>query len=73
MTASCALAISYDELLVCRETVLGELLSSLDRPALHAKTLGFKHPVSGQALSFDSDLPADFSLVLEGLRSLPLF
>lgn len=31
----------------------------LPRQALHAKTLGFKHPVSGKMLSFECDLPQD--------------
>jgi len=31
----------------------------LDRQALHAAQLGFIHPVSGQALAFRSELPAD--------------
>jgi len=35
------------------------------RQALHAKSLGFKHPASGKFLEFDSDLPEDFSSVLE--------
>jgi len=33
--------------------------------ALHAKTLGFKHPRNKQWLSFDSELPDYFSQVLE--------
>jgi 23S rRNA pseudouridine1911/1915/1917 synthase len=32
--------------------------------ALHAKTLGFSHPVSGEFLSFNSDLPDGFSQIL---------
>lgn len=31
----------------------------LPRQALHAKTLGFKHPVTGNFMSFTSELPAD--------------
>jgi 23S rRNA pseudouridine1911/1915/1917 synthase len=38
--------------------------SILPRQALHAKSLGFKHPASGKYMSFDSDLPEDFSQVL---------
>jgi hypothetical protein len=30
------------------------------RPALHAKTLGFTHPVTRQRLEFDSEWPQDF-------------
>lgn len=36
--------------------------------ALHAKTLGFKHPVTGQWMQFDSELPPDFLKVLEKWR-----
>ncbi|MCQ2227429.1 MAG: RluA family pseudouridine synthase [Bacteroidales bacterium] len=31
----------------------------LPRQALHAKTLGFMHPVSGEYMEFDSELPQD--------------
>lgn len=36
----------------------------MPRQALHAKTLGFIHPVTGQKMRFDSELPADFSTVI---------
>ena len=38
------------------------------RQALHAKTLGFDHPVSGKRLQFDSVLPADMAALLEKWR-----
>tara|TARA_B100000989_G_scaffold154273_1_gene115075 strand:+ start:7044 stop:8048 length:1005 start_codon:yes stop_codon:yes gene_type:complete len=37
----------------------------LPRQALHAKTLGFTHPVSGEFMEFDSDLPIDFKSCIE--------
>ena len=37
----------------------------LPRQALHAKSLGFKHPLSGKYLSFDSELPEDMKTVIE--------
>ena len=37
----------------------------LPRQALHARTLGFDHPVSGKFLSFEAELPADFQSCLE--------
>jgi 23S rRNA pseudouridine1911/1915/1917 synthase len=37
----------------------------IPRQALHAKTLGFIHPSTQKFLQFDSDLPADFTEVLE--------
>ena len=35
---------------------------------LHAKVLGFVHPVSGEYMEFDSELPAYFQTVLEYLQ-----
>ncbi len=40
----------------------------LPRQALHAKSLAFDHPVTGDRLSFDSDLPADMVQVIEKWR-----
>lgn len=37
----------------------------LPRQALHAKTIGFNHPASGEKLEFDSTLPDDMSIVIE--------
>lgn len=41
----------------------------LPRQALHAKTLAFDHPVTGKRMSFDSELPADMTQVIEKWRS----
>jgi len=41
----------------------------LPRHALHAKSLGFKHPTSGKPLFFESELPADMSNLIEKWRS----
>ena len=38
------------------------------RQALHAKTLGFKHPRTGEELFFDSEWPIDFSALIEKWR-----
>jgi 23S rRNA pseudouridine1911/1915/1917 synthase len=40
----------------------------MPRMALHARSLGFVHPETGQKLAFDSELPADFRGVLEKWR-----
>ncbi len=40
----------------------------MPRQALHAKTLGFIHPSSGKMMNFDSELPDDFTRVLEKWR-----
>lgn len=41
----------------------------IPRQALHAKTLGFEHPITRELLHFDSELPADFQAVLEKWRN----
>lgn len=41
---------------------------TLPRQALHAKTLGFIHPVTRKEMVFDTELPADMSVVLEKWR-----
>lgn len=38
---------------------------TLPRQALHAKTLGFTHPVTGEQMMFDSELPEDMSTAIE--------
>jgi 23S rRNA pseudouridine1911/1915/1917 synthase len=40
----------------------------MPRHALHAKTLGFIHPTTGQPINFDSPLPEDFEMVLAKWR-----
>lgn len=40
----------------------------IPRQALHAKSLGFIHPVKKEFMQFDSELPADFEAVLEKWR-----
>jgi len=40
----------------------------LPRQALHAKTLGFVHPVTHQEMIFDSELPEDMRVVIEKWR-----
>ncbi len=41
---------------------------SFQRPALHSASLAFEHPAHGRLVEFDSDLPQDFRLLLEGLK-----
>ncbi|OUJ73701.1 RluA family pseudouridine synthase [Hymenobacter crusticola] len=36
----------------------------MPRQALHAKSLGFVHPVTGEQIHFEAELPADFEAVL---------
>lgn len=41
----------------------------LPRQALHAKSLGFTHPVSGVWMEFDSELPDDMRLTIDKWRN----
>ena len=48
---------------------LGPALDGLSRQALHAGLLGFRHPVQGVAVRFESSPPADFRALAEVLRA----
>ena len=37
----------------------------MPRQALHAKSLGFEHPITKEQMQFDSELPEDFKAVIE--------
>ncbi|WP_372767037.1 RluA family pseudouridine synthase [Lutibacter sp.] len=41
----------------------------LPRQALHAKTLGFQHPITKEFMQFNSEMPQDMQLCLEKWRS----
>jgi 23S rRNA pseudouridine1911/1915/1917 synthase len=43
-------------------------LARVDRPLLHAARLSLTHPSTGQRLTFDAPMPADFSELLDRLR-----
>jgi 23S rRNA pseudouridine1911/1915/1917 synthase len=47
-----------------------EALRVLGRQALHAALLGFSHPVTGEHLRFESDLPPDMAELERALRGL---
>lgn len=42
-------------------------LGTLPRPMLHAESLAFEHPVTGEALQFTSPIPADMAAVIASL------
>jgi 23S rRNA pseudouridine1911/1915/1917 synthase len=46
------------------------IAAELGRQALHARVLGFEHPVSGRPLRFDAGLPADFVSARDQLSAL---
>ncbi len=47
---------------------LAELMKPYEHPFLHAKKLGFIHPVTKQPLSFEVEPPDIFKQILEGLE-----
>ena len=52
-----------------RDARLAAVATALGRQALHARTLGFAHPVTGERLRFEAPIPADFEAALAALRS----
>jgi 23S rRNA pseudouridine1911/1915/1917 synthase len=53
-----------------RDPALAAIGAELGRQALHARLLGFVHPVTGEALRFEREPPADFQRALAELRAL---
>ena len=47
-----------------------EVGNSFNRQALHAQTLGFRHPVTNEDIRFESPLPADFAQLLSALKDM---
>jgi 23S rRNA pseudouridine1911/1915/1917 synthase len=45
-------------------------VTAFPRQALHAAVLGFRHPITGEELRFESALPNDIATLLETLRKL---
>ena len=50
-----------------RDPQLRKLVNELGRQALHARSLGFLHPASGEWLEFNADIPADMQAILDYL------
>ena len=48
---------------------LNEIIKKIDRQCLHAKLLGFLHPVKNERLFFESKLPNDLHKIVKKLRS----
>ena len=46
-----------------------DIAKAFKRQALHAATLGFKHPVTGEELCFESAIPKDMHNLLTALRT----
>lgn len=44
------------------------VFTAIPRHALHAKSLGFEHPTTGERMYFESELPSDFETALQMWR-----
>jgi 23S rRNA pseudouridine1911/1915/1917 synthase len=55
---------------VARMGPIGAEIATFARQALHARLLGFTHPVTGEYLSFDSKVPGDMMDLLFSLERL---
>lgn len=60
--------INYGSDLPKMKSRIDNLLKIIERQALHAKTLGFVHPVSNEKVFFNSELPDDISALIENLK-----
>jgi 23S rRNA pseudouridine1911/1915/1917 synthase len=47
-----------------------KVIFGLDKQVLHAKTLGFIHPGTGEYVEFNSELPEYFTVLIDKLRKL---
>ena len=53
-----------------RKAFFRNLFARMPRQALHAHTLGFRHPATGEDLDFEQPLPDDMAFVLSRLREV---
>ncbi len=53
-----------------KDAKLRAVADALGRQALHARRLGFVHPITGKRLSWESPLPKDMAQAVESLRQL---
>ena len=63
-------ALRYGPATARRRAFFRNLFDALPRQALHAHTLGFTHPRTGEHLHFAAELPEDMRHALEKLRGL---
>lgn len=52
---------------VLGDEVYGKSFAGIDGQCLHAKKIGFVHPISGEYIEFDSELPDYFKAILKKL------
>ncbi|MGB3545066.1 RluA family pseudouridine synthase [Rubrivirga sp.] len=62
--------IVYGSAVGTRKAFIHNLLKAHPRQALHAHTLGFTHPATGQDMDFEAPLPADTAHLVERIRTI---
>ena len=63
-------AIRYGPDAGTRRAFFRNLFKAMPRQALHAATLGFVHPTTGEAMDFEAPIPPDMQHVLDRLRAV---
>lgn len=51
------------------KTFIANCFAACPRQALHARTLGFRHPATGKEMDFSAPIPADMEALIEKWRS----
>jgi 23S rRNA pseudouridine1911/1915/1917 synthase len=47
-----------------------QILKSVERQMLHAWRLSFRHPHTGKAITFESQLPEDMAIIIQRIREI---
>ncbi|XP_012078835.1 RNA pseudouridine synthase 2, chloroplastic [Jatropha curcas] len=71
-TTGMALSLLRPRIPASFQNQLSSLLSGLERPCLHALSLGFTHPRTGKEINFSCPPPPDFAGVLSQLREMDM-
>ena len=50
------------------DLIIEKKINNFNRQALHAKSLGFIHPSTGKAISFEAKRPKDLETLIKSLR-----
>ncbi len=66
-------SIKYGPMNRNRRAFYANIFATLDRQALHAKSLGFIHPDTGNKMEFTTDLPEDMIWTMEQLSKDPAY
>ena len=54
------------------DPIIEEKINNFDRQALHAKSLGFLHPLTKKEVFFEAKRPKDFDAVIKNLEKVSI-